>query len=305
MLHRNKFAHALSAWKHPSLSCSMASVIHEDWGTWSNYETYKRLIWIYYIYDILFSIFYDTECHLNIADFTVPTPGETNVWEARTSMEWFWMLAGDTKYRNLQDSLAGISVFNVLSMLRQHTITNLPFNSWQLAASIAVINLEISRALTNRREAKMESFQFYDCSGDIPTKIGFLGEYLNFSEMRLMLQNWFDAWKRCPGIFDRDGNPKQDEICFYELVHLYYTANILLCSFAKPLNEFLREGPGMALNAKVWLQKRIPRGNRNKIVSWDVLLLNTSSPNQNPDEDILVSFDVYDHSPKQGLTSYG
>jgi hypothetical protein len=262
-------------------------------------------LWLFYVYDVISVVYFGAKPHLNVSDLTVPLPGETNLWEARTHMEWFWILAGDSKYGHFHDPLAGSSVFAVLSTMRLHTTTPSLYSSWQLTSSISVILLEIHRALVDRREAKMEFFQYYDYSRGVPTKIRFLGEHIDFSEMYLMLQKWFDAWLRCPDVFDSNGHRRMHEVCFYDLIYIYYTAHILLLTFEKPSDEFAWDGCAMALAAKLWLQRRFPRGDRNTAVSWEAL---SNMRYSNPNGDIPTLFsNIYNRSsvkPLAGLAIY-
>jgi len=289
MICRNKLTDEVAAWKMPATYLK-SSFIEDTWRKWSEYETSKRVLWLFYVYDVLSVVYLGAKPEVDIPILNVPLPGETDLWVSRTSMEWFWIIGGDPKYWHFDETFMGLSVITVLTSMRQRTAAP-AYNPWHLSAGIVVVLLEIHRALVARREAKTEFFsQFYDHSKGIPTRIRLLGEYLEFSDVRLMLHNWLEGWKQCPDIFDSDGRRPRQEVCFHNLIHLYYTAHALMDSFEKPSSEFTWDGCGIAWTTKLWVTKQVPSDNRNTIIPWEELSSMRVSNQNDVDTNPFLSF---------------
>lgn len=187
-------------------------------------------------------------------------------------MEWFWTLGSSAKYGVFFDRFIGASIKDVLASLFLPSQPILSQNSWHLTTSIIAMTMEIRQALLDRKEARMSFFSAgYDPSRGVPVKIRFFSELMEFSTVRMMLENWLTGWAECTEVFDREDEEMKQFSCFSDLVHMYYTAHVLLSSFEKPTSDFTWTGHGTARSVKIWLSEHVPKGKKSQVVDWDGL----------------------------------
>jgi hypothetical protein len=227
-------------------------------------------MWALYIYDCISVMFFGTDPTFRLSEFPVLIPCEVKVWEARTSMEWFRTLSSDSRYGGFYQRILGASIPEILSKLRRAADKQLEYSASQLATSMVAMVTEIHSALVLRSK-NTSLFSTLGCVPVLgsPSRILVLGEWLDLSEVRLMLHNWLHGWRKCSEVFTREESDSGQFFCYSNLAQFYGTAHVMLFAYQKPDEDFAWEGLTTLRATSKWLAANSSREEREKFLDWE------------------------------------